>query len=66
MVKTNRAYLNANDLPEYLQKLESYDGALQTKLAMKLLLLTFVRTGELRGAEWSEIDFDKSRMAHPC
>jgi integrase len=66
LVKTNRAYLKANELPEYLRKLESYDGALLTKLAMKFLLLTFVRTGELRGAEWSEIDFENKEWRIPA
>src|SRR5690606_29638322 len=59
-VKTNYAHLREVDLPEFLQKLEAYDGHIQTKLAVKLLMLTFVRTGELRGAEWSEIDLDKA------
>src|SRR5262249_36680367 len=49
-----------------LQKLEAYDGALQTKLALKMLLLTFVRTTELRGAEWSEINWDKAEWHIPA
>jgi len=65
-VKNNHAYIKPNELPEYLDKLEAYDGALQTKLAMKFLLLTFVRTGELRGAKWSEIDFAKSEWRIPA
>lgn len=57
--KGNYARLDARDLPEFMQKLKIYDGELQTKLAMKFLLLTFVRTGELRGAKWDEIDLEK-------
>jgi integrase len=60
------AHLKADQLPEYLQKLEAYDGELQTKLALKFLLLTFVRSGELRGAEWSEVDFDKAEWRIPA
>ena len=41
-------------------------GYLQTKLALKLLTLTFVRAGELRGAEWSEIDFEHSEQRIPA
>jgi integrase len=37
----------------------------QTKLALRLLLLTFVRTIELRGAQWTEIDWDKSEWRIP-
>ena len=66
VVKNNHAYLKPNELPEYLKRLETYDGALQTKLALKFLLLTFVRTGELRGAAWSEIDFHKAQWRIPA
>ena len=65
-VKRNHAYIKPNELPEYLQKLHAYDGSFQTKLALRFLLLTFVRTGELRGAEWSEIDFDKAEWRIPA
>lgn len=59
-VTKHHSYLKADDLKEYLPKLENYDGAPETKLALKMLLLTFVRTTELRAAEWAEIDFDKA------
>jgi integrase len=59
------SFLNATDLPEYLKKLDAYDGNLQTKLALRFLLLTFVRTNELRGAQWKEIDWDKAEWRIP-
>ena len=65
-VTQHHAYLKAADLPEFLKKLEAYDGALQTKLALRFLLLTYVRTIELRGAEWPEIDFDKAEWRIPA
>lgn len=65
-VPKHHSYLKATDLPEYLKKLEAYDGALLTKLALRLLLLTFVRTTELRAAEWTEIDFDKAEWRIPA
>ena len=64
--RANHAALSAADLPEYLTKLDAYDGHVQTKLALKLLALTFVRTGELRGAEWSEIDFEHAEWRIPA
>jgi integrase len=64
-VTKHHAHLKADALPSFLQKLEVYDGELQTKLGLKLLLLTFVRTTELRGAEWSEIDWDKAEWRIP-
>ncbi len=63
--KNNYAYLKAVDLPEFLSKLEIYDGNLQTKLALKLLMLTFVRTGELRAAKWEEIDIKTAEWRIP-
>lgn len=66
LVKKNRAYIKPNELPEFLKHLDGYEGALQTKLAMKFLMLTFVRTGELRGAEWNEIDWDKAEWRIPA
>lgn len=65
-VRKNHAHLKADELPEYLQKLEAYDGDPQTKLALKLLLLTFVRTTELRGALWQEVNFDKAEWRIPA
>ena len=64
--KENYSRLEAKELPEFFSKLEEYDGELQTKLALKFLLLTFVRTGELRGARWEEIDFEKKEWRIPA
>ena len=65
-VAKHHSFLQAGDLPLYLEKLESYDGHPQTKLALRLLLLTFVRTNELRGAQWAEIDWDKAEWRIPA
>lgn len=46
-VVKHRSYLKETEMPEYLVKLEAYDGSVQTKVALQLLLLTFVRTTEL-------------------
>lgn len=64
--QTHHAYLGANELPAFMEKLETYDGGIQTKLAIKLILLTFVRTTELRAAKWSEIDFDSNEWRIPA
>lgn len=65
LVKKNRAYIKQNELPEFLRKVDGYDGTLLTKLAMKFLLLTFVRTGEMRAAEWSEVNFENAEWRIP-
>src|SRR5262249_12938914 len=40
-----------------LRAIEGYDGQPMTKAALRLAPLVFVRPGELRHAEWTEIDF---------
>lgn len=44
-------YLTMQELPEFLAKLANYSGSQQTQLGIRLLLLTGVRTGELRQAK---------------
>lgn len=39
-----------------LRAMAGYDGAPETRAALELLALTFVRPGELRAAEWAEFD----------
>jgi integrase len=58
--KKNQAAVTPEELPELLRKIESYGelGDKLTALALRLLALTFVRTGELIGAEWTEFDLD--------
>ena len=60
------AALPASELPTFLRKIEGYDGELQTKLAMRLLALTFVRTNELRSATWTEVDLNKAEWTIPA
>ncbi len=55
-VRQHYSALSAKDLPEFLTKLEQFKGYETTKLAIHLLMLTFVRTGELRAAKWDEFD----------
>lgn len=64
--KTNYARVDAKDLPELLRQIEVYPGTHITRLAMKLMALTFVRTGELIAARWSEIDFEEKRWNIPA
>jgi len=44
------------DLPELLQRVEGYHGRPETRIAIKIMMRTFVRTNELRWAEWTEWD----------
>ncbi len=58
----HRDSLPNNQLGRFLNDLDSYhlQGKLLTQLALKLLVLTFVRPGELRSAHWSDFEWDKS------
>ena len=49
-----------------LRALAGYDGAPETRAALELLALTFVRPGELRAAEWAEFDLDAAVWAIPA
>lgn len=72
--KTHR-HLSESQLPAFLKTLNDYDqnkhyggcnGNPIVKWGFQLLILTFVRTGELRGANWSEIDWEKSLWRIPA
>jgi len=56
--RENYAALGEADLPELFTKLAEYDGHIQTRFAIRLLMLTCVCTGELRQAEWEEFALD--------
>jgi integrase len=43
-----------------LRAMEDYEGTPETRAALELLALTFVRPGELRAAEWPEFDLDSA------
>jgi integrase len=45
-----------DEVPTFLKALKTYDGDQRTRLALRLMVLTFARTTELRAARWSEIE----------
>jgi integrase len=59
-VKKHFPALTASGMPEFLAKVKTYNCNVQTRLAIRLLMLTFVRTSELINAKWEEIDYEKS------
>lgn len=66
--KKNQAAVRPEALPDLLRAIAKYDvsGDTQTRLALQLLALTFVRTNELIGAEWTEFDLDKALWIIPA
>jgi integrase len=65
-LKTNYARVDATELPLLRRKIEASPGTPPTRLAVKLLALTFVRTGELIDARWSEFDLDAAQWRIPA
>ncbi len=67
-IQSHYSALDIKELPEFLQCLERNDARLymQTRLAIKLMLLTFVRTGELINATWGEFNLDNAEWIIPA
>ncbi len=64
--QTNYARVDARELPALLRAIEAYQGTPVTRLAIKLLALTFVRTSELIGARWEEFDLEAGEWRIPA
>ncbi len=64
--RENYARLDVKEMPELLRKIEAYQGSAYTRLSMKLMALTFVRTGELIAARWSEFDLAAAQWRIPA
>jgi integrase len=54
------------DLPEFLRALSNYDGEARTRLALRLAVLTFVRTTELRAVRCDEVDLEAAEWRIPA
>jgi integrase len=63
--KVNHARVDAKELPALLRAIEVYQGKHVTRLAMKLMAMTFIRTAELIGGRWDEIDWEAKRWNIP-
>ena len=64
--KVNYARVDAKELPGLLRSIEVYPGTHLTRLALKLMAFTFVRTSELIGAKWIEFDMEAARWDIPA
>ncbi len=53
------AVTEPKQVAEILRAIDGYEGSLIVGCALRLAPLVFVRPGELRNAEWADIDFDK-------
>ncbi len=64
--RVNYARVDAKELSALLKAIEVYRGTPITRMAIKLIALTFVRTSELIGAKWSEFDMEAARWNIPA
>jgi integrase len=58
--------LSPSETKLFLKGLQTYGGYRTTVIALNIMLLTFVRTIELRQAEWSEFNLEKSEWRIPA
>lgn len=64
--KHHASIIEPRRVAELLRTIDSYQGFFATKCALRLAPLVFVRPGELRKAQWSEIDLDKGEWRIPA
>lgn len=60
------ALVEPKDVAPLLRAIDSYQGSFVVKCALRILPLVFLRSKELREAEWSEIDFEAEQWNIPA
>lgn len=65
-VTPRAAILDPKRFGALLRAVDGYTGSPETRAALQLLALTFVRPGELRAATWQEFDFDNAIWSIPA
>jgi len=64
-VKHHASITDPKAIGALLRSIKGFNGSFITKCALQLAPLVFVRPGELRHAEWQEINFDKAEWRIP-
>ena len=65
-VKEHYRALPYQEVPAALETVDTSNSSLASKLCFRFLVLTAARSGETRGATWSEIDFEKREWSIPA
>jgi integrase len=60
------SHIKEQEIPEFLRAVDASKGAEQTKIATRLLMLTFVRKQELLAAKKSELDLERGIFEIPA
>lgn len=64
--KHHAALIDPQEVAGLLRAIDSFQGSLIVRSALKLAPMVFVRPGELRQMEWSEIDFESAQWNIPA
>ncbi len=64
--RKNMAAIGYDELPDMLARFDEYRGFKITKLAFRFLMLTFVRTGEMRQLRWQWVDIENRQIVIPA
>ncbi|GMV60751.1 MAG: hypothetical protein AMXMBFR72_38370 [Betaproteobacteria bacterium] len=65
-VEKNHAAIKPAEMPEFLAALRIARCEPETRLAVRLLMLTALRTTELRFGQWPEVDFEARKWIVPA
>ncbi len=65
VTKHHASITDPKKIGEMLRKIDDFSGTLPVKSALQLAPLFFVRPGELRRAEWKDMDFDTKQWIIP-
>ena len=65
-IKHHSSIMEPKLIGELLRAIDAYQGYFATKCALRLAPLVFVRPGELRRAQWPEIDLEKGEWRIPA
>ncbi|PHM64004.1 integrase [Xenorhabdus stockiae] len=58
-------HLDVDELPEFLKSIDKHMGSQIVRHALRILIITGLRPGELRKLEWSKVDLEKRLIQIP-
>lgn len=64
--KHHAALIDPKEVGDLLRAIDGFKGTFNVKCALKLAPMLFVRPGELRQMEWSEVDLENSQWNIPA
>lgn len=64
-IRHNRP-MSHKEIPAFLKILDDFGGYPATSIALRLIMLTFVRTKEIRESTWDEFDLDNAQWRIPA